>query len=105
GVVDALPGLQRPLRHDRRVPIAGPPLVHDLRLALRSEIIRLIADNLDDVALPRLYGSVLDQEQEHVLLRVLGEIPRSLLLLLLLLFLLGLQLFLWVNVVIHVVLT
>ena len=52
------------------MPVRRPSLVHDLRHRLRCEVVRLVAHDLEDVALPVLERRVLDQELHHVALRV-----------------------------------
>ena len=73
GVVDHFRIVQAVLGHDRRVPVAGPTFVHDLRLTLRREVVRLIADDGQDVVLPVSQRSVLQQEQQHVALWLVRE--------------------------------
>ena len=60
-----------------RVPVAGPAFVHDLGLALRGEVIRLVADDRQHVELPGLERGVLEQEQHHVAHRLGREILAS----------------------------
>ena len=62
------------MRHDRRVPVRRPALVHDLGLPLGGEVVRLLADDVEDVALPGVQRGVLEQEQEDVALGLLGEL-------------------------------
>jgi hypothetical protein len=50
------------------VPVGGPALVHDLGLPLRQEVVRLLAQDADDVGLPAVERRVLHQEAEHVAL-------------------------------------
>src|SRR5690348_11861010 len=71
-VVDDLVRGQRLPGHDRGVPVAGPPLVHDLRLALGREVVGLLAEDGEHVELPRLERRVLQEEEQHVPLRPLG---------------------------------
>ena len=52
----------------------GPAFVHDLGLALRGEVVRLLADDRQHVALPGFERRVLEQEQQHVALGLLGEL-------------------------------
>ena len=73
GVVDDLGVGEGVLGHDRGVPVAGPALVHDLGHALRGEVVRLVADDGQDVALPVLERRVLQEEQQHVALRLVRE--------------------------------
>src|SRR5216683_1828044 len=84
------------------MPVTGPALVHDLGLGLRSEVIGLVADDGQDVALPSFEGSVLDQEKQEVLLWMLGESFGRLFLQSLALFLLGLEEVARVDVRVHV---
>ncbi len=61
------------------VPEGGPALVHDLALALRVEVLRHLAHDAHDLALPRFeQWCVLLDEVEQVLLRLLGEAARFL---------------------------
>ena len=91
--------------HDRGVPVAGPAFVHDLGLALRGEVIGLVADDRQHVALPGLERRMLDQEQQHVLLAAgSGNVLRWSLMLLRLLLFLGLEHFGRIDVIVHVVL-
>ena len=72
GVVDDLGGLECFFREDLGMPVRRPALVHDLGHALRCEVVGLVADDLEDVALPALERRVLDEEQEDVALHALG---------------------------------
>ncbi len=56
------------------MPVRRPALVHDLRLPLGREVVRLLADDLEDVALPPIERRVLEEEEEDVALGVLGEL-------------------------------
>jgi hypothetical protein len=60
--------------HRRRRSHAGPPFVHDLRHPLRGEVVGLVADHAEHVALPVLEGRVLEQEEEDVPLWLLGDL-------------------------------
>ena len=56
------------------VPEGGPPLVHDLGLALGVEVLGDLADDAHHLPLPGLQqGGVLLDEVEEVLLGLLGE--------------------------------
>ena len=61
---------QRSGRHQLRVPVGRPALVHDLGLALGQEVVGLLADDAEHVGLPALDRRVLEQEAEHVALGV-----------------------------------
>ena len=76
GVVDQLGGVERAGGHDRRVPVRGPPLVHDLRLPLRGEVVRLLPDDRQHVVLPGVQRGVLQEEQQDVALGGFGELLR-----------------------------
>ena len=55
---------------------AGPTFVHDLGLSLRVEVLRDLAHDADDLALPGFeQRRVLLDEVQQVLLRLLGEAP------------------------------
>ncbi len=56
------------------MPVRGPSFIRDLGLGLRSEIVCLLAHHRKDVRLPALERRVLDEEDEHVPLRLLGEL-------------------------------
>jgi hypothetical protein len=73
GVVDQLGRVEGLLGHHGAVPVRRPPLVHDLGLGLRVEVVRLVPDDAQDVPLPPLERGVFDQEQEDVLLRPVRE--------------------------------
>ena len=64
GIVDQLVGAEDVIGHDRGVPIAGPPFVHDFRLTLWGEVVRLLADHRENVRLPVLKRRVLEQEEQ-----------------------------------------
>src|SRR5439155_18086253 len=51
-VIDDLRVLQGPRGHDRAVPVARPSFVDYLRLRLRSEVVRLLADHAEYVSFP-----------------------------------------------------
>src|SRR6266487_2179493 len=85
------------------MPVRGPAFVHDLGLALRREVIGLVADDREDIALPRLKRGMVDQEQQDILLRMLGSSLALFLLFAALLFL-RLEGFGRIDVVVHVVL-
>ena len=52
------------------VPVGGPALVHDLRLDLRNEVLRLLVDDAEEIALPcRQVGVVLGDERQEILVR------------------------------------
>src|SRR5262245_45843210 len=53
---------------------ARPAFVHDLRLSLRHEVISLVADDLEHVALPAFERRVIEQEPEDVALRLFGDL-------------------------------
>src|SRR5690606_3796303 len=59
GVVDDLGGRADLLGHHPRMPIGGPSLVHDLRHRLGREVVRLLANHGEDIALPALERGVL----------------------------------------------
>ena len=63
--------------HDGRVPVSRPALVHNLGLCLRREIIRFVANDRQDIQLPRLQRRVLQDEQHHVPHRLCGEASSS----------------------------
>ena len=52
GVVNHFSIGQSMLGHERGVPVTGPSFVHDLCLPLGCEVVRLIADDRQDVVLP-----------------------------------------------------
>src|SRR5262249_36122654 len=56
------------------MPVAGPTFVHYFSLSLRSKIISFLSENCENVELPRLQRRVLEEEEEHVPLRPLGEV-------------------------------
>src|SRR5215831_14705680 len=61
------------------MPIARPPLVENLGKKLRIKIIRLLADDLQDILLPGFEFSVRDQKPQEVTLRVGWDVlPRHL---------------------------
>ena len=57
------------------VPEASPALVHDLGHALGREIVGLLADDGEDVALPALQLGVFHEEEENILLGLFRELP------------------------------
>ncbi len=62
--------------HQSVVPERGPALVHHLRLTLRIEVLRQLADDAHDLTLPRFQQRrMLLDEVKHVLLRLRGEGP------------------------------
>ena len=73
GVVNEFGRRQDLLRHHGAVPVAGPALVHDLGLCLGRKVIRLIANDGQDIPLPGLQGSMLDEKKKDVLLGLLGK--------------------------------
>ena len=73
GVVNHLRVGEDLLRHQLRVPVGRPPLVHDLGLRLRRVVIGLLPDDRQDVPLPVLDRRMVDQELQHVALGGLGK--------------------------------
>src|SRR5207249_4602488 len=73
GKVDDFSVVESALGHDFRVPVCGPSFVHDLRLRLRGEVIRLLANDPENIALPILEGGVFEEKQKHILLRIFGK--------------------------------
>ncbi len=73
-IADQVGRLEALAGHDRRVPVAGPALVHDLGLALRGEVIGLVADDREHVELPGLERGVFQHEQHHVADRLAREL-------------------------------
>src|SRR5882672_4229046 len=52
------------------MPVTGPAFVHDLGLSLRREVISLVSDDREDIKLPRLERSVLQDKQHHISYRL-----------------------------------
>ena len=65
-VIDKLRSAQHIVGHDRRVPVTGPTLVHDLGLPLGREVISLLANHAQDVRLPVLQGCILHKKQQDI---------------------------------------
>src|SRR5260370_18286255 len=64
-VVDDLTRVQDTLGHKARMPIRGPPLVHDLGLPLSGEVASLLPDDFDAVVLPAFERRVFHEKDEH----------------------------------------
>ena len=73
GKVDHLGVIERALGHDLCMPVGRPAFVHDFGLSLRREVVRLLANHPQDVALPGFERAVFDEEQQNVFLRLFGE--------------------------------
>ena len=56
------------------MPVRRPAFVHDLGLPLGGEVIRLLADDRQHIALPGIERGVLEQEQQDVALGLFGEL-------------------------------
>ena len=82
GVVNDLGVRQDATGHDGAVPVASPAFVHDLSLALRREVVRLLAQHVQDIRLPCFERSMIDQEEHDITLRGHWEAPRLLCLIL-----------------------
>src|SRR4029079_17580619 len=76
-VVDYLRVAKGALGHDPAVPERGPPLVHDLGLALREEVVGLVADDPERLVLPGFQRGVVEQELEDVADGTLRGAPRA----------------------------
>ena len=74
-VVDDLLVREDVLRHDLAVPVGGPPLVHDLRDPLGSEVQGLLPDDVQDFPLPRLERGMIEQESHQVAHRLARKAP------------------------------
>jgi hypothetical protein len=75
---DQFVGVEDVVGHQGGVPIAGPPFVHDLGLALRREVVGLLANDREHVGLPILQRGEGHQEQQQIALRLGGD-PAALL--------------------------
>src|SRR5439155_22489496 len=59
------------------MPVRRPPLVHDLGLPLREEVVALLPEDPENLLLPVLEGSVFEEEEQDVADGLLGDAARA----------------------------
>ena len=75
GEIDHFGIVERPFRHDLRMPVCRPAFIHDFGLSLRREVIGFFPKDPQDIALPVFHWRALDQKQKDVFLRLFRKAP------------------------------